>query len=146
MARPTKEHQKERLAEAVRLRIARFTYAAIAERCGYYDAIGAKRALDKYYKDMIQDTADVAVARELETLDQMQRGLYNDYIAGDTKAIQATLKIMDHRAKLLRLYPKEEVEQDAAVKIIIDARLLPVQAQQAVALGELENIERPSDG
>jgi hypothetical protein len=116
LARKTAEQEKERLIKAVRLRGARFTYQQIADQVGYYDAASAKRSLDGYYNKLLKDEAQQTLVLELEYLDQMQRGLHNDAISGNVKAVAAMLKIMDQRAKYLRLYPQEERQELESVE------------------------------
>ena len=45
----------------------------------------------------------VLLTMELDRLDQLQRAVWADALGGDTKAVDACLKIIDKRAKLLGL-------------------------------------------
>jgi hypothetical protein len=56
------------------------------------------------------ETAIHVKVLELNRLDQLQAGIIGSALNGNEKAVNAVLKIMDHRAKLLGLYAPSQVK------------------------------------
>lgn len=96
----------ERRRQAVALRLAGMPYDAIAEKLKYADRAAAHkditRALEQSAKELHRNL-DVLRQEELERLNRLQAGLWAAAVAGDTKAAQAVLGIIDRRCKLLGL-------------------------------------------
>jgi len=79
------------------------TYDQIAAEVGYSCRGSAQRAVVKALDRVTREPAQNLLNLELERLDAMHRGIWDRAIDGDLKAIDTMLRIMAHRAKLLRL-------------------------------------------
>ena len=95
-----------RRGKAVAMRLAGLDFQTIADRLGYADRAAAHkditRALESNVAEMHRN-ADVLRQEELARLDRLQAGAWTAAAAGDVKAIQAVLGIIDRRCKLLGL-------------------------------------------
>lgn len=92
-----------RQARAIELRQQGMTYDQIAAEVGYSCRGSAQKAVAKALDRVTREPAQNLLNLELERLDAMHRGIWDRAIDGDLKAIDAMLRIMAHRAKLLRL-------------------------------------------
>lgn len=95
----------ERRLKAIELRKAGATYQVIGDQLGV-----TRQAAHKMVKELLEEwgsttreEAENIRALELERLDRMQMGLWNSAIAGDAKAVETVLKVMDRRARYLGL-------------------------------------------
>ena len=147
----------KRRREVLRLRKAGATYEAVADTLrrrhgsdalpnGWDRAYAAKdvsRELEKL-RSVNEETAEDLRALEVERLDRMLRGLWDDAAAGDTDAVSAALRVQERRAKLLGLdaaTQRLEVEQNVNVRAeIVELRAVIMgalsgfpEARQAVA-------------
>lgn len=116
----------ERRAAAINLRISGLDWTAIAAQLGYADRGAAckdvTRALEKH---VVDEGLAVEVWRELELgrLDSLQQSIWPKAMDGDPRAIEAALKILDRRAKLLGL--------DSAIKLeVLTVDALDAQIQR----------------
>jgi hypothetical protein len=64
-----------------------------------------------------EETAEDLRALEVERLDRMLRGLWEDAASGDTDAVSAALRIQKRRAKLLGLDAAERLEVEQNVNV-----------------------------
>ncbi|MFE3577856.1 hypothetical protein [Streptomyces vinaceus] len=119
----------ERRGKAIRMKIDGASYTEIAEALGYSSKGSAcsdvRRALEKH---VVEEGLAVEAWRELELarLDVLQRAIWPKAMAGDPRAIETALKILDRRAKLLGL--------DSAIKLevlTIDALDQQIQRLEA---------------
>jgi hypothetical protein len=94
-------------AEALKLRIAGFSYDDIAKRRGYRNRSGAFKAVERALAAGAE--AD-GTALEITRLDVLQRGLFQKAIMGDVQAALAVVKIIDQRSKLAGHYKVAAVE------------------------------------
>lgn len=120
----------QRRTKAINLRLTGMDWTTIAEQLGYADRGAAckdvTRALERH---VAEEGQAVEVWRELELgrLDSLQQSVWPKAMDGDPRAIEAALKILDRRAKLLGL--------DSAIKLevltvdAIDAQLQLLEAQ-----------------
>lgn len=103
----------ERRSKAVAMRLAGIDYDTIAQRLGYSDRGAAhkdiSRALEQNVAELSRN-ADVLRQEELQRLDRLQAGVWAAAAAGDTKAVDTALKIIDRRCKLLGLDAPQRVE------------------------------------
>ena len=92
---------KERAVVALRRQ--GYTWDEIAAQVGYRHASGAAQAYERACARIIAD--DVLAIRHLENdrLDHMLSAIWEGAVSGDIKAVEAVLKIMTRRAKLLGL-------------------------------------------
>src|SRR5699024_726285 len=105
----------KRQARAIELRQQGMTYDQIAVEVGYSCRGSAQRAVVKALDHVTREPAKELLGIELERLDNLQRGVWDRAIDGDLKALDAVLRIMTHRAKLLRLDRLEPAAKDAAI-------------------------------
>lgn len=103
----------KRRTQAVQLRLAGLDFQTIADRLGYADRAAAHkditRALEANVTEMNR-TADVLRQEELDRLYRLQAGVWPAAAAGDPKAVQTVLNIIDRRCKLLGLDAPQRVE------------------------------------
>lgn len=129
VGRKKKAFDEERRMKAVRLRNARFSWDQIAKHCGYYDGSAAYKAVAVYWNRRNKEPLDHAVMMELDLLDDMARGVITRATSGDVRAIAAMLKIVDMRAKLTGMYPKQETSSpEDQIRIVIDPRMITSHA------------------
>ena len=102
----------EKIREALQLRAAGMNYQDIADRLGYKNKSTAYRIIQKALEDLVKEPAEELRTLELDRLDRMTLGLAAKAYKGDTKAVAALLRVMDHRAKLTGLY---EVQTDTGM-------------------------------
>lgn len=70
---------------------------------------------------------------ELERLDRMMLGVYQDAVNGDDKKIATVLKIMERRARYLGLDAQPERDGHAPVTINVNPALFPPAVQDRLA-------------
>ena len=103
-------------ARVVELRRAGVTWDVIAQRTGYANASGAyrayQRAADRIIRPNIEELRDI----EIERLDRMQAGVWGKAINGEVRAIDAVLRIIEKRSKLLGLDAPKELNVKAQVE------------------------------
>jgi transposase-like protein len=91
-----------RKQEALTMRLAGVSIRTIAARLNVHPS-----TVYAWVKDAIaaipQEQADELRALELERLDTMLASIWRDVLAGDTRAVDAALRIMQRRAALLNL-------------------------------------------
>ncbi len=73
------------------------------------------KAIDQLKTTTLKKAEELKVL-DLERLDSMLVGIYPKATAGDAKAINAVIKLMDQRAKLLGLYAPTKSEVQGEVK------------------------------
>jgi len=89
-------------SQALELRKAGVGYAAIAERLGYPSEDAARAVVVPLLAEAIADEEREAAALERLRLDGMLVGLYAKARAGDARAVEKSLQIME-RKRLLAL-------------------------------------------
>jgi hypothetical protein len=100
---PARVKAAERQRNAMELRKAGATYAAIANELGYSDARSAERAVIAGLRAAGREASEDLLPLELDRLDRLQAGVWADAIGGDVPAVLACLRIMERRAKLTGL-------------------------------------------
>ena len=100
-----------RQRQALELRLGGAPYHSIASALGYATAYGAQLAIEAALKKTLQEPAEDVRKIELERLDALLLAVWGKARKGDYFAIDAALKILARRAKLLGL--------DAPVKQIL---------------------------
>lgn len=106
---------RERMKQALELRKAGATYDQIAQRLGYAASGAAYTAVATAIKDITRAPAEELRTLELERLDALMLAVWNKAKAGDYKAVDTVLRIMDRRAKYLGL--------DAPVRVAASTEL-----------------------
>jgi hypothetical protein len=95
----------EKRARALELRKAGATYDQIAQRLGFSNRGNAQRAVLTALKEITAEPAVEVRQLELERLDAMLLGLWQQARNGDVNAVDRALRIAERRAKLLGLDP-----------------------------------------
>lgn len=104
MIEESRKRVRERDAEALRLRLAGHTYAAVAEMLDYASPSHAQKQVTKCLVEITREPAQELRELELKRLDEMFIPAYSRAIeGGGPKAIQSCLHIMERRARLLGL-------------------------------------------
>ena len=98
--------QKRR--QALELRKAGAPYADIAERLGYYDQSGARKAVAKAFGEIIQEPVTELRTIQVERLNHMLVALWGKVNTGDERAIGTALAIMN---KIDALMGTEQAQQ-----------------------------------
>jgi transposase-like protein len=102
---PPKVQAAVRRKEAVDLRVEGKTYREIAQELGVTPT-RARQLVAEALAAIEKDTAESAEELrrlELDRLDQLQAGLWEEAAGGNLKAVGAALKIMERRARLVGL-------------------------------------------
>lgn len=96
----------ERRGKAIAMRLAGVDYQAIADRLGYAGRAAAckdiSRALEQHTAEALRN-ADQLRQQELMRLDRLQAAVWTKALAGDPKAVETALKVVDRRIRLLGL-------------------------------------------
>lgn len=98
----------DRMRQALELRMAGYTYDAIAEQLGYRNRSGAYLAVDRALKATLREPADHVRELEQDRLDRLQRGVWDEAVAGNEFKIDRVLKIMQRRAEMLGIDPPKK--------------------------------------
>jgi hypothetical protein len=95
-----------RRARLVQLKLAGVDYESIARQLGYSSPADARkdltRAFDASARRLDHDTQELR-ALELARLDRLQAATWTSALAGDVKAVETSLRIIDRRCRLLGL-------------------------------------------
>lgn len=92
----------QRRVEALQLRQAGLTYRQVGARLGMTES-GARKAVLKALHEVQREKARQVLEVELARLDRLQVGVWPRALAGDLRATNTLLLIMDRRAKYLGL-------------------------------------------
>ena len=79
------------------------TYEQAAKRAGYATRSGAYKAFWKAVDGREADAVDQHRTLEVQRLDALQVGLWDKAVSGDVKAVNAVLRIIEQRSRLLGL-------------------------------------------
>lgn len=110
-SRAVPEHVRRKREEATRLRQAGLTYVVIAKRVGYNSPEAACQAVKACLLDRSSETGMEAKALELRRLDELLSSLWPAALAGDDKAANLAVRLMERRAKYLGLDAKTTEER-----------------------------------
>src|SRR5262245_18532903 len=102
---PAKVQAAVRRKGAIDLRLQGMTYREIAQELGVTPT-RARQLVSEALAALQKDTAESAEELrrlELDRLDQLQSGLWEEAADGNLKAVGAVLKIMERRARLVGL-------------------------------------------
>jgi hypothetical protein len=108
LATPTAKRAQvaARRQRALSLRMAGLDWQSIADKLGYASRGAACTDVDRAYKTIkteLDETVHVHRVLESARLDRLQVGVWTKALAGDVRAVDAVLRIMTRRAKLLGL-------------------------------------------
>jgi hypothetical protein len=93
----------ERQRRTLELRLAGYSFAAIADQVGYKHPSGASEALKQALKVTLQEPASEIRALEAERLDRLLLAWWPRAEAGQPEAFDKVLRLMERRARLLGL-------------------------------------------
>lgn len=100
---PSAVVSRETLAAALELRKRGKSYQQISDMLGWANAGTARTAVEHALQLMIQEPAQAVLDLELQRLDALQDGVWDQALAGDVKAAMIVLKVMERRAKYVGL-------------------------------------------
>lgn len=107
----------KRAEKTYSLRLAGFTYRQIGDKLNIgIDTV--RKDIERLKVEYPETTARELVAEQRAKLVEMMKPQYLKAAAGDRKAAELMLKMMDHEAKLFRLY---EQDQDNGQQAAVDA-------------------------
>lgn len=86
--------------QALKLRLAGFSYGEIAQQVGYSDRGGAYKACQAALTRSMPEPNEELRHLELVRLERLQMAIWARALGGDPKAIDSALQIMGRRAKL----------------------------------------------
>lgn len=103
-----------RRKEALRLRLEGNNQSQVAEIMGV-NVSTVSRYIAQAIRDVPRENAEELIELELQRLDEMLKGIWNDATHGDTWKIDRALSIMERRAKYLGLdnFIKPDSSKDA---------------------------------
>lgn len=118
---------QERQVKALELRRGGATYAQIAKALGMASVGHVHKLVQDALISTIREPAEAVRALEVERLDFLTKKLEKRVNAGEDKAINTLLKVMDHRAKILGLYAPITIQgpDGGAVRFVVE---VPTQA------------------
>lgn len=93
------------------------TYEQAAKQADYATRSGAYKAFWKAVDGREADGVDRHRTLELTRLDALQVGLWDKAVSGDEKAVNAVLRIIEQRSRLLRL-DKPEAEPAGSGSVV----------------------------
>jgi hypothetical protein len=100
---PRRVSAKLRQAQAIQLRIAGLTFEAIKTAVGYRSKQAAYDAVKRGLKQVVETPAAELRDLDLQRLDAMLRAIWPRALAGELRAMDRVLKILESRARLLGL-------------------------------------------
>lgn len=131
------EHEDRRLSAArkqslcLSLRARGLPYRTIAERVGFAGPSGAHKAVMAALDDMLREPTEHVRQLELERLDYLWNCLMERVSLGDAHAVNAAVRVMERRARLLGLdAPSRGVLLTVEVEDLLNA--MPPEVQAAV--------------
>lgn len=144
----------ERQLQALELRKTGASYASVAKQLDYRSPQAAYEGIKSALRRTVQEPSDEVRQLELERLDTLLSGLWDDAQRGDCDAIDRVLKIMARRAEYLGLNqfrpPAALIQDNRSVTIIVQREGQdPVEFETwlrgALTDGTAENGLQPAD-
>ena len=111
--------EKEKAAQAVRLRKAGVTYDQIAAQLHYANRSSARRAVARLLQANTAEVVDDLRTLEDGRLDDMLRAIYGAAVQGDLATIDRILRISERRAKLWGLDAPTQTHVTGDQEIIV---------------------------
>lgn len=123
----------EKIAKVMRLRRAGVDYQTIADKHYNGDRSNCRRAILREIKKTVQEPAAELLVWEAERLNDFLAALHPQAMRGNVGAVNASLKVIDQRAKLLGLYPAQQIEQvgNGQIAVVFSDKLAPVTSGMA---------------
>jgi hypothetical protein len=101
---------KER--RVLEMRLAGITFDAIAKNVGYASPGSAYNAYKRALVRTLQEPAEEIREAEVARLDRLMAGVWTAALRGEVRSVEAVLRIMDRRAKLLGLDQPTRVQAE----------------------------------
>lgn len=121
--------------EAIKLRMARASWSAIAAQLGYADAASACKDVTRAMEQRVaqlEQTVDVKRQFDIDSLDRMQLGLWKEASTGNTQAAAEVRRIIELRGRLEGTDIAPEAEERIRAEVTAE-----VGAQMAVLWGRV---------
>lgn len=143
MAAPDEELWERRM-KALTLRNAGYTFAVIAAQLGI-SATVVRADVRLAMREVLSETVEEAVARQVSVLRDMQHGAYSGAMTGDKDSIMAIVRCLEQEAKLKGLYaPARLAVGISDVDFAEQAAVLFEKLGQAVPKELMTNAHRDS--
>lgn len=112
MSRPDRPEpdERQRASQALELRTAGMTYAAVAAELGYADESGARKAVDRLLSRVEHEGAADLRTIEGRRLDALMAAHWQAAVGGDIDSSKIILQTIDRRAKLFGLNAPQRVQ------------------------------------
>jgi ADP-ribosylglycohydrolase len=123
-----KVFEKER--KVLEMRLAGVTFEVIARSVGYSSAGSCYNAYKRALIRTLQEPAEAVREAEVARLDRLMQGVWTAALRGEVRSVEAVLRIMDRRAKLMGLDAptKQQVEVTHYDPTSIDAEVAKLAA------------------
>lgn len=131
----------EKKRQALELRKAGATYAAIAAALGYESTSSAYKAVMTAIRAIYREPAEEVRELEIARCDEMLRALWPGVMAGDAKKVNAALRVMERRSKYLGLDAPQKVDVRHMIEELAREAGLS-EEDTAAAVAEAERIAR----
>lgn len=141
-SRAQRAQTAERRARAIALRLAGLEYQAIADRLGYSSRQAARVDVERALQANLAEEsrqADLLRQVELQRLDRLQAAAWPAAAAGDLRAIDTVLKVVDRRCKLLGL--DAPIRAEVLTIDAIEANIARLTAQLAENDGPADDVD-----
>lgn len=138
----SKAHQAavaERRTKAIQMRIAKVDYQTIADKLGYSSRGAACQDITRAFeRHRAEEGRNIEIMRDQEIagLDRAQAAIWSKVVAGDLHAIDAYIRIVARRSRILGLDAIQEVK--VITMDLIDAELMRLREQIAAAEAALD--------
>ena len=109
---------RRRRAQCVELAAQGMSYDNIAKTVGYSNRGGAHKAISAALKAHQADAVDQLREMEVQRLDGLQAAVWADALAGDIKAVDAVVRIVQARVKLLGLDQGDVKTASAGARLV----------------------------
>lgn len=123
--------QAEKEARIIELRRTGATWELIAKATGYANASGAHKAYQKALGKIVEPKIEELRATEIDRLDRLQFAIWERAKEGDIKAIDAVLRILDRRVRILGLDAPSKIQAEI---VTYDGNILEEHTQRIVEL------------
>lgn len=122
-SRPQRAVTAARRAQAIQLRMSGVDWDTIAGRLGYAGKAAACKDVSRALEATRQASDDAAEDLRLvesARLDRLQAAVWAQALHGDVKAVDAVLRVMERRARLLGLDAPAKIDQRSTVRYVIE--------------------------
>jgi hypothetical protein len=134
--------EKER--KVLELRLSGITFELIAKQVGFASAGACYNAYKRALVRTLQEPADAVREAEVARLDRLMQGVWIAALRGEVRSVEAVLRIMDRRARLLGLDApaKAQMEVTTYDRDSIDSEVAKLAA--ILASGQTSEMDTPA--